>query len=157
MRKPALVITGVVLGLFIVAGVLWVPGYDRAGVHPELLAIEEPLQRADVSNGWEGGVTMHLVDRRGNSSDIHLQAIKQGESVTYPIFSAESSTLGKRVKHPCSVDSRRFLATLIDKYAKLGHDRHVALQSLRNAPLDALRRWWSKKTTTWEEGNYFPK
>ena len=54
LRKPALIITGVVLGLFIVAGVLWIPGYNRRGVHPELLchhgaqhfqARKEPFQR----------------------------------------------------------------------------------------------------------------
>ena len=136
---------GVVFGLFIVAGVLWVPGYNRAGVHPELLAIEEPLQSATAHYYFDGGsIGLELVDARGQPVVLALPVKRMGEKVTYPqllVGTTHSSRPGG-VSYPCSEDSRRYMAMLIDKYAEEGVDRHFCLQQLRTAPLDVLRRIW---------------
>ena len=145
IRKPAIIVTGVVLGLFIVAGVLWIPGYDRAGVHPALLAIEEPLQSARGYYYFDGGsIGLELVDARGQPVAVALPVKRVGKDVTYPnllVGTTHSSRPGG-VSYPCSEDSRRFIAMLIDKYADEGIDRGFCLQHLRNAPLDVLRRIW---------------
>ena len=142
MRKPALIITGVVLGLFIMAGVLWIPGYDRAGVHPKLLAFEEPIQQAWADNFPTGDLGVTIRDARSRYVPFYLKAEQEGESVFYPEFMIDGTSVGEGVNYPLSKDSRMFLAGLIDKYAKQGQDRHDGLERLRDAPLDTLRRWW---------------
>ena len=140
---------GVVLGLFIVRGVLWVPGVNRAGVHPALLAIKEPLRSATSYSYFDGGsVGLELVDASGKAFAFSLPVERPGEFPSYPVLVAgvRAYTLPGGEKHPCSEDSRKFIAMLIDIYAERGVDRQFCLQRLRNAPLDVVRRWWFIKT-----------
>ena len=150
MRKYALIIIGVVLGLFIVAGVLWVPGYDRAGVHPARLAIEEPLQSAKAHHYiGDGSQGLELVDARGKAHAFSLLPERRGGGsffVGQMFLGVSHWSQPGGVHQPCSEDSQRYLAILIDKYAGEGFDRHFCLWRLRNAPLDRLRRWWYFKT-----------
>ncbi len=149
MRKQTRIIIGVVLGLFIVAAVLWIPGYDRAGVHPELLAVEEPLQDAIASYFLDGGsIGLALVDARGQTSVFTLPVKDVGGEPTYPeIIVGVTDGRGRSgVNHPCSGDSHKFIAMLIDKYAESGRERENCLEVLRNAPRDRLRRCWFQLT-----------
>ena len=150
MRKPALIITGVVLGLFIVAGVLWVPGYDRAGVHPELLAIKEPVGSVKVYNYFDGGTLgLEIVDAQDKSFAFFLTMDRRGKAGSYPEFAAgypDAFGEGGLASYPCSVDSRRFFAALVANHAELGYERNVWLERLRHTPLDIFRRWWFEKS-----------
>ena len=148
MWKPALIVTGVVLGLLIVAGLLWTPGYNRAGVHPTLLAIEEPLQSATAYFD-ETGHYLSATDARGVEFHIYLPPDHKGSTLGYPrefVSSNSYPALTGGIRHTCSNDSRKFLAQLIDGYVLDTLDRHECLRRLRNAPFDALRRWWLEKT-----------
>ena len=119
MRKPCLIITGVVLGVFIIAGMLWVPGYNRAGVHPALLAIEEPLRHADAHYFLTGGtIAVGFVDARGQKFEFFLPPEYIGNEKTYQEL-VVGRFVGSRpdaVKHSCSEDSRKYVAMLLDKY-----------------------------------------
>ena len=149
LRKPALIITGVVLGLFIVVGVLWVPGHNRAGVHPALLAIEEPVMSLKAGFYFDGGtIALEIVDARGKAFAFFLPVEQRGNVSFYPnlVVGAYHRPVMEEAKQPLSEDSRRFLAMLIDKYADQGIDRHFCLEALRNSSRDKLRMWWYVET-----------
>ena len=147
MRKRALIITGVVLGLLIVAGLLWTPGYNRAGVHPALLAIEEPLRHADARYILNGGtVVVGFVDARGQRFEFFLPPEFTGSEKTYPEL-VVGRWLGSRpdaVKHPCSEDSRKYVAMLLDKYMAPDSEKGLCVRELRNPLLERLGKWWFK-------------
>ena len=151
MQKIVLGFISVLLTLALLAWVLLrIPNYNIKGVHPALLVIKQPVSSATAHYYFDGGsIGLELIDSDGKSLAFALPVKKTNSSrqvyrelVTGVTHSSKSGG----VTHPCSEDSRRFVAMLIDKYADQGIDRMLCLNHLRDAHIDRLRTWWFRRT-----------
>ena len=119
-------------------------GLARRNVHPALLAIERPVTAAKAFFYFDGGsLGVRGVDAHGKAFAFSLPVEAKGKMAFYPdlVVGVSHCRSSGGVKYPCSDDSRKFIATLINKYADWGIDRYFCLQQLRDAPLDDLG-WW---------------
>jgi len=126
------------------------PGYDLQQVHPELRTLQEPCVRARASYFFDGGsIGLEIVDGSGRNLKLALPTNGMDEANrSYPrlFLGAVHSTKPGAVEVPCTEDSRRFIAHLIDRYAERNFDRDHCLYYLRGTPADRIKIWWQRFT-----------
>ena len=145
-----------VLSVFVI---FRVPGYNRAGVLPELLSLQTPMTLVKAHNYFDGGsIGVEITDAAGRSMLLALPCQKaggpppNGAMGNYSRLFIGTLHLSKPGGVPveCSEDTKQFIADLVDRYGQSGCNRNSVLYYLRHKPVDRLRKWWeSMKTHEW--------
>lgn len=142
-----------VLSVFVI---FRVPGYNRAGVLPELLSLQTPMTLVKAHNYFDGGsIGVEITDAAGRSMLLALPCQKaggpppDGAKRNYSRLFVGSLHISKPggVLVECSEDSKRFIAELIDRHGQPGWDRNFVLFYLRHQPVDRWRVWWERNNT----------
>jgi len=156
MIKRNSIISAVVLLAAVLTALVWLlvfylPGYDRARVHPDLLALKQPFSSVKAHYYFDGGsIGVELTDATGRKQRLALPCAVDGRPPPNGQKGNYSRLLIGTLHHsrPGGVpvefteDSKRFIAEIIDKDVDQGWDRVWALNYLRHERLDRLRVWW---------------